>query len=433
MIDNIINFFKKIFGKKTTLTTEKEIKDSKKYIEEYSQTIEFNPTAIISSNLTKLTLYGCIINIEPVGKRAEFLGNCLIDLLKKNAKILSTVLGTGGIVSVPVVIGNTIEYDLIHQDRLTIYKKQGDKIVSASIIADKIKVNNTNYNRVIDYNIVNNVLTIRYKTVDDKGEMAIVDGWGMEDITIGNVDRVPIAYFKCPTDNRDIKNIMGVPITFGGDDIIRQIKQNIKDVQKEYADKKTRIIASEHVQEIGIDGKVKITDDVINVLYGTDDVVLKSISEEIRNTAYEERQEFLFRLLEKHIDVSSGILSKNEFIQATATEIRRANTSTMAVISNIRTSFIAFVTDYIYACDVLAERFKLTPNGEYKILAEFKDPFEDTEKSYAMIKDMHSLGLVTDVEIRQFAKPDETIEQSQKIIEEIKQTAPSLSNLFNGE
>ena len=53
----------------------------------------------------------------------------------------------------PYVQDGSIYFDIVPQSRVIINNKQGDKILSATILADQIRLNDRSYYRWVDYRI----------------------------------------------------------------------------------------------------------------------------------------------------------------------------------------------------------------------------------------------------------------------------------------
>ena len=55
---------------------------------------------------------------------------------------------------------------------------------------------------------------------------------------------------------------------------------------------------------------------------------------------------------------------------------------------------------------------------------------EDTQTEWSQLIWANNNGIVSDVEVRQWLKPDETIEESEKAIAEIKEQNPSIEDML---
>ena len=150
-----------------------------------------------------------------------------------------------------------------------------------------------------------------------------------------------------------------------------------------------------------------------------------------RDSSYFARLEELYARLEKQIGTSRGILTEVETEQATATAIRKALYDTFTIVGDTRVAFEKGMTDLIEGINVLANYYNITPMGDYEINFDWSyDLLESTEETFNQLMQGHSKGVVKDVELRQFLYPDETLDEAEKSIEEIKDAEPDVDQLL---
>ena len=139
----------------------------------------------------------------------------------------------------------------------------------------------------------------------------------------------------------------------------------------------------------------------------------------------------LYKRLEHEIGTSYGILSEVNSVNATATEIRHAMFDTFTICDDMRSNIEKGMDDFFYACNVLANAFNLSPQGDYEVSFEWSySLLEDTATEWQQLTYAENKGIVSKVELRQWLKPDETLEESQKAIEEIAETQPSVDDIL---
>ena len=116
---------------------------------------------------------------------------------------------------------------------------------------------------------------------------------------------------------------------------------------------------------------------------------------------------------------------------ATATEIKHAMYDTFTICDDMRSNIEKGMEDFFYACNVLANAYNLSPQGEYELSFEWSySLLEDTQTEWQQLTWANNKGIISDAEIRQWLKPDETLEESQKAIDEIKENQPSVDDLL---
>ena len=146
---------------------------------------------------------------------------------------------------------------------------------------------------------------------------------------------------------------------------------------------------------------------------------------------YTDRLEELYRRLEHEIGTSAGIISNVQTQNATATEVRRAMYDTFTIVDDMRSNIEKAMEDFLYSANVLANAYNLSPQGDYEISFDWDySLLEDSQEAFNQLITAQSKGIVSDIEVRQWLKPDETLEESQKAIEEIKANEPSVEDLI---
>ena len=153
----------------------------------------------------------------------------------------------------------------------------------------------------------------------------------------------------------------------------------------------------------------------------------------IRESSFYARLEELYARLEKEIGTSRGILTEVETSNATATAIRKALYDTFTIVDDARVNFEKAMEDLIYSIDVLCNYYNITPQGEYEINYDWSyDLLQDPQQDFNQMVQGLNLGIISKVEIRQWLKPNEDIDESKKAIEEIEQSNPSIEDLVGG-
>ena len=432
MFKSIIKYILTNVFKIKTQTTDKEIDDNSKYARSYESIDDINFNAIFSNKLANYTISDSNINIEGENKRAELLNKTGQSMWKKAKKIVSMAYGYGGLALVPYVKGGKIYYNLVPQSRITIDEIEGENIVGATLLAERKvingTINQTVYLRWTNYQVVNGNMVITQQYSDEKGnKIPTPDFWKdiQEVRTITNVDRVLFGFIKSPINNRKANDKYGVPITYGCDATILEIKETLKQMIREYELKEAFVGADATM----FNGKNALPQSgLFKKIDSTNDDFFEVFDPQFRD--YTTRLQELYKRLEHEIGTSYGILSEVDTRQATATEIKRSMYDTFTICDDMRTNIEKGLDDFFYACNVLANAFNLSPMGEYNISYEWSySLLEDTQTEWSQLTYAQNKGIISNVELRQWLKPDETLEESQKAIKEIKENDPSLKDL----
>lgn len=419
---------------RTTETKQKDVEDNQRYAFEYERIDNINFNAIFSNKLANYVVNDSNLNIEGDNPRTELLDKTAQSMWKKGKKITSMAFGHGGLFLVPYVKGNKIYYTMVAQSRVTIDSMDGDLITGATILAERKEItqgfgNAKIYIRWTNYRLENGNCIIEQKFSDETGQelKTAPEFWQniMVKQTITGVDRVLLGYIKSPINNRKSNDKYGVPITYGCDATIKEIKDTLKQIVKEYKLKENFVGADATL--FGKDGLPK--DGLFKKFEAVKDDFFQIYDPQFRD--YTTRLQELYKRLEHEIGTSYGILSEVDTNNATATEIKRAMYDTFTIVDDMRSNIEKGLDDFFYACNVLANAYSLSPQGEYELSFEWSySLLEDTQQEWSQLTYAESKGIISKVELRQWLKPDETLEDSEKAIKEIEETNPDIDDLL---
>ena len=443
MLHDIFMWIAEHIFKIKTQTTNNEINENEDFECEYKRIDEINFTAVFSNKIANYVANDSNIDIEGANERAVYFNEIVQSMKRKLKKIGSMTLGIGGIAIVPYVKGGKIYYNIVPQSRVTIDEKTGDLITGATILAES-KVVNSYVNQQVfyrwtNYQIKNNNLIIQQKFTDENGRELedIPEFWkGIPTLLkISNVDRVPFGFIISPVNNRRVKDSYGVPITYGCDETIKEIRECLKQIIREFRAKEVFVGMSYDMFKKDSDGKWLLPQDGIFRKFNTDsDEFFQIYDPAIKESSYYNRLHELYSRLEKEIGTSAGILTEIETANATATAIRRALYDTLTIVDDLRDNIEQGFDDFFKACDVLANAYNIVPPGKYKISYNWDfSLIEDPKETYDEYMQGLGQGIFAKYEVRQLVRSDETLEESKKAIEEIEKETDSVDKLLKDE
>lgn len=436
MFKSIINYILNNIFKIKTQTTQKEIDENSIYAKIYEQINNINFSAIFSNKLANYTISDSTMDIEGENARVDLLNKTGQSMWKKAKKIVSMAFGYGGLIIVPYVKKGKIYYNLVPQDRLTIDETDGELITGATVLAEKKVIGGTvstkTYLRWTNYQIKNNNLVITQQFSDEKGNrIPTPDFWKdiQEVMSITNVDRVTFGYIKSPINNRKANDKYGVPITYGCEATILEIRQTLKQIVREYELKEAFV----GVDATMFNGKNGLPlNGLFKKIDSTSDDFFEVFDPQFRD--YTTRLQELYKRLEHEIGTSYGILSEVNTSQATATEIKRAMYDTFTLVDDMRSNVEKGLEDFFYACNVLANAYNLSAQGEYNLSFDWSySLIEDTQAEWSQLIYAQNKGIISKVELRQWLKPDETLEESEKAIQDIEASEPSIEDMLGNK
>lgn len=433
MLKNIFLWILQNIFKINTQTTQTEIDDNQKYANEYERIDDINFNSIFSNKLANYVINDSNVNVTGENARTELLNNTTQSMWKKAKKIVSMGFGYGGVIIVPYVKGGKIYYSVVPQNRVTIDETEGENITGATVLAEKRTIqgtiNSKTYIRWTNYKVENNNITITQQFSNEDGtKIPVPDFWkNIQEVqVITGVDKVLFGYIKSPINNRKTTDNYGVPITYGCESTILEIKDTMKQLYREYKLKEVFVGADSTM----FDGKDALPKNgLFKKIDSGDDEFFEVFDPQFRS--FTDRINELYRRLEHEIGTSAGILSEVQTQNATATEIKRGMYDTFTIVDDMRSNVEKGMQDFLYSANVLANAYNLSPQGEYDLNFDWDySLLEDSQEEFNQLITANSRGIVSDAEVRQFIKPDETIEDSEKAVAEIKASEPSVEQLL---
>ncbi len=425
MLKNIFLWIIQNVFKIKTETQQKEVDKNQEYARDYEDIKSINFNAIFSNKLSNYVMSDSELSIEGDNARVELLNKTGQSMWKNFKKIVSMGFGYGGIVLVPYVKGGKLYYNKVPQNRLTIDETDGDLITGATILAE-IKtitgtISTTRYFRWTNYKIENGNLTITQQFTDDKGNaIPTPDFWAniQQVQVITNVDRALFGYIKSPINNRISNDKYGVPITFGCEETILEIRECLQQIQREFKLKECFVGADSTM----FDGKDSLPKNgIFRKVDAGEDGFFEVFDPAIRESSYYARLQELYKRLEHEVGTSYGILSDVQTQNATATEIKRSMYDTFNIVDDMRTNIEKGLEDFFYACNVLANAYSLSPQGDYELSFNWSYTLlEDTQQEFSQLVQGMNQGVITKEELRMWLRPDEDIEQAKQVIQEIE-------------
>ena len=420
---------------KMVLANDDQIAKTESDAEAYRQAMSENVVAMVANALSTYTLSDSTISIIGDNARAEILREVSDRHFATLKGVLADALGVGLVVSLPNthVVGNRQKLciDTVGKDRVFLTEVAGDDVISCTIAADVRVINSRTYIRLADYTLDKDAYIIRSRAVLDgsPAPLDVLPDWAdiQPEIRISGVDRLPLAFLKCPISNRVPDNREAVPITFGCEKTIAKIAETLEQIEMEFKSKETRIFANEQL----FDNKNRLAN--VYKTIGDNPDFFELVSPDIRSSAFFDKLTHHFAMLEREIGCSAGVLTELATSSATATEIRAKMYKTFALCTDIQKAVERYYKDLMYSCDVMANVFNLSPVGDYDIKFDWSyGLLEDPAATYQQIKEGVSDGVISKAEYRRFIT-DETLAEAEEAVAKISEENPTLESLLGAQ
>ena len=440
MFNHFVEWVRRLFGKVVGQQVQSQLRDSERHKKEYEDIGHINFAAVFANTLANKAVSDCRMTVTDLGdgesRRSLFLSQTLAPVWDNIKQTVSQALGKGGKFLIPYVEGNRIFVDAVDQSTVAVNGINGaEEMTSVTVKADTHEVEGKMYQRVIDYTLSDGIVTIRTKAVTSGGVAVSLDHvpeWAgiSEEITIGGVRQLPIAFLKCPRDSRKENTVYGVPITYGCEDTIRQLEDLIADYEKEFRNKKVFVGVDEQLfgknKQLPAGG-LFMTFSGASGSFGEKQQMFSVYDPPFRDASYRSRYIDLCERLEREVGTNKGTLTEPTATgtNPTATQIRAANSDTFALVSDIRKHIEKCMEELAYAVDVLAERFALTPVGfaeDYKVTFDWDmSMVESSSETFSQLSELESRGLVSGARLNSFVT-GQTMQDAQAEIDAVADT-----------
>ena len=436
-MNDIINWFKGNFG----IAPEK--KSDTETDSDFDKADDLSITATLAERITVLATVDSTVEVVGNNQRATFLNKYMKWIINsKLAPISMICLGTGDCLARPNTNGSRIGLDIIQNKDFRIVDSVGDFLISVMIKCDEIKKGTVTWERW-EYHKLNeqdgtNFVTIEQVAFKNGKRINIteVDSWAnlKEMQIVPNVDRLLFGRFKCPKLNRyDINSSNGVPITFGNERIVDQVKASYKRFNEEFENLEAMIFADKRVfkaervkqadgsykERASIPrGKERVIKNVSNPSIDGN-ALIKEFAPNIRDASMDAGIERNLRMLELFCGFNEGVLSKSTLTYTNTDEVKKSSQATYSFISNLRKVYDQGLEDLMYAVNAICNYNNITPMGDYEIVSDWSDSFvESTAERFNQLLQSLNMDTISKPEFRSWVM-NESLEVSEEKIAEM--------------
>lgn len=426
MFDKIQTFWNTFWSAMRTAYNRAFKDPPKELVQDYRDTERYNFLAVFVSKINNLVNTEATFDIDSDSTIAEPLVELVGDLESKRFDITAEMLATGDYWVFPSTdkSGN-LYHRYVPQSDVRILDMDAEKITSLIGVIDKYYSSDSKiFYLVRKHTLEGNRLTIETYTTNNVLERVPFEQWAeFESIyTFDGADNIGVGRFKTPTSSRNKSLIYGVPLNYGCKDIENKIFNDLKEIEIELQNNKSILFADPLIlrkkgnefERTGytipenlfpIDtrgGQTGANIDIFAPTYRFEQLYLKLEKD--------------LMMYEQQVGTDKGFLT--EYTNAnTATEVRRANASTIALIDKIHTALKTGIESTIKA-DAL---FLNIADDLYTIQIDWFDVFADETASYNRIKEAAQNGYAEDIDVMQWLFPNLSLDELEEKLERIKE------------
>lgn len=355
-----------------------------------------NPTAIGANVVTNIAIDDSDIQVVGDSARAQAIQDLLYYYVDNILSVAAEVaLGTGDCLIRPYTDGDDIGFNVIGSDDFLITSSIGYRLKGVVIKLDEYETKTATYRLFESQSLQTEgnrkvVLINRfaYKGTDEIDiTKTIWKDISTEEIVVA--DQLLLGRYKCPTINRDNYNSAnGVPITFGCDGIIDNIKKKYEQYNDEFDRKESRIFADRTLFKRAENDRLELSTskEFINVRGGVDGGITSQIydySPSIREEEFKSANDFNLSILELCCGFSRGIFTSPETSFATATELKNSLKKTFAFVKSFRRRIEHGDKELFNAVNIIMNLNSVTPEGKWDLQHDWSyDYIEQTNERF---------------------------------------------------
>lgn len=395
--------------------------------QQFRDTKRINFLAVFVSKLNNLANTESTYEVVSDSTQAEKLKALCKDLEAKRFDIVEGMLGDGDLWVFPAHDSNgELYHRYVTQDRVRVLAMDGENLVDViGIIDEHVDNDNKVYFLNRRHALNGDTLTIETYTTNERYERTSLAEWEQYEATyqLQGVDNIGVGRFKSPASSRGLSAVYGVPLNYGCEEIETKIFKDLEMIETEFKHGESKIFADPLILRKGQDKNGNDNWQMPEGMFpisrraGEAGASIDIFSPAIRYSEYQNKLLDDMQQYEQQIGTDRGFLTPFDDGKATtATEIRRANASTIALIDKIHTAIKNGVEMTLKADAV----FLNVADDLWSVAFDFFDSFEDTDKQYERIASAVDRGIAEKSDELQWLFPNMTEQEREEKLARIQ-------------
>lgn len=417
--------------------------------QEWRDVSKINLLDIFVKKLSNLTNVEATFNVDSDSAQTERLKYLCKNLEEKRSQITKGMLADGDYYVIPAHNRNgEIVHSFLSQQQVRILDADGEDITELNAIIDWFVDDSGRAFFLIRHHKLedNGTLTIDYLTVNEHGNSVKVSKWehlSGSQISFKNANHIGLGRYKSPQSSRELSPVYGVPFNFGCKEIEDKIFNDLKLIETEFENAKSKIFApvnllkKKKTKAQGEEQEYHIAENIYPTEPRSGDVNsnIDIFSPNIRSSEHYAKLVTDMELYEKEVGVNKGFLTDPApTANATATEIKRSNNDTISMLGDIRTAI-----DAGNKMTLLADGVFLNVSADlWSYSSDWYDPFEDPDTQWKRLLEAKNNGAAEEEDLVRWQFPNLTEKEIKEKLERIKATKISdtddaFERAFTGE
>lgn len=386
-----------------------------------SEIKSLNLAAAISGEISRAVTIEMKVDISG-DVRAKYLQSQLSRVLPKLRQQVEFGSAKGGLMFKPFVNGKGIDVDYVQADCFYPVAFDTNGNITSCVFADQRTIGDKYYTRLEFHQMIAGGCVIknmafRSTTKSSLGEqiqLTLVDAWKelQPEATITGIDKPLFAYFRYPlANNVDPSSPLGVSAYSRSTELIQQADIQWSQLMWEFESGKRAIFVDPLAFGKTTDGKSLLPDKRLfrTVGFGGSSAIGEGSSEdlfhdwtpEFRDASITSGLDSILKRIEFNCGLSYGVLSDPNSVEKTATELKISQQRYYATVTDTQKALQTALDQLLYAMDMYATLYKLSPAGTYTVTYDFDDSII-TDKELQLQTDLRlvSIGIMPKWEFR---------------------------------
>lgn len=427
MFQKLQSFWKKIWS-----TYRQAYKQTFKHLQpertqDYGDTHKFNFLAVFVSKLNNLVNTEATFELESDSVLTEPLRELTENLESSRFDFTAEMLAYGDVWVFPATDSDgKLYHRYVRGGDVCIIDIDGEKVTDVLGIIDEYADEKSGKTFLLNrrHTLSDGVLTVETYVTDDNNRRCRFDLWADSEsvYTFTGANGIGVGRFKSPASSRGKSPVYGVPLNFGCGETERRCFKDLELIETEFERAESKIFADPLIlrkEKFGDEG-YKIPEGIFPVTgrkLGDSRGGIEIFSPEIRYSAYYSKLVNDLSQYEQAVGTDRGFLTPFESVNAaTATEIRRANASTVALLDKIRNAIKSGI-DSVLKADAL---FLGVPEDLYAVKIDWFDVFADEEAQYNRLKGAVDRGIAEKTDELKWLFPNLSLEEREAKLARIK-------------
>lgn len=349
--------------------------------------------------------------------RADYLSTQYEAVLPKLRAQVEYGAAKGGLVFKPFVNGKNIDVDYVQADCFYPVAFDSNGNIISCIFSDQRTIGESIYTRLELHQMTEAGYVIKNQAFRSQTKNALGAPVGLDSVPewkdlqpeakITGIDKPLFSYFRYPLSNNiDSTSPLGVSCYSRATELIEQADKQWSDLLWEFESGQRALYADVVAFTKDVDGKPILPMKRLYKALGSgsnigEEGLFQEWTPDLREVNILNGLDSILKRIEFNCGLAYGVLSNPQTVDKTATEIKISNQRSYSTIKDTQKALQKASDQLLYAMDVYATLYKLSPKGAYSAVYDFDDSvIVDKDAQFQQDLRLVTSGLMSKIEFR---------------------------------